>query len=393
MKNNKLGFGTLAIHSGSGTDPQTGAVISPIYLSTTFAQLSPGNPVSKYEYSRSGNPTRENFEEAIKTLENAKYALAFSSGCAALMTIFHILSPGSHAISAMDVYGGTHRYLTKIASTYGIEVTFADLKDEKSLNLYIRPETKLLWIETPSNPTLSVIDIFFISKLAHQHNIIVVIDNTFLSPYLCNPLDHGADIVLHSATKYINGHSDVILGVIALNSDVLYTKFKFLQNAIGAVPSPFDCWLAQRGLKTLHLRYKQCCINALAIAKALEKHELVIQVFYPGLESYPQRKIVEKQHRNGLGGGMVSFRIKGGSTAAEKFCQSTKLFCLAESLGAIESLCEIPALMTHSGISKEEREKIGIYDDLIRLSVGCEEEEDLVNDISQALEKSSIYNI
>ncbi|KTW29324.1 hypothetical protein T552_01279 [Pneumocystis carinii B80] len=390
MNNNRLGFGTLAIHSGIGKDPQTGALISPIHLSTTFAQLSPGNPVSKYDYSRSGNPSRESFEEAIRTLENAKYSLAFSSGLAALMNIFHILSPGSHAISSMDVYGGTHRYFTRVVSTYNIQVTFVDLKDEKSLIPNIRPETKLLWIETPSNPTLSVVDICSISKLAHEHNIIVVIDNTFVSPYLCNPLDHGADIVVHSATKYINGHSDVVLGVIALNCDNLYTKFKFLQNAIGAVPSPFDCWLAQRGLKTLHLRYKQCCINALAIAKTLEKHELVIQVFYPGLESYPQRKIVEKQHRNGLGGGMLSFRIKGGSTAAKEFCQSTKLFCLAESLGAIESLCEIPALMTHSGISKEEREKIGIYDDLIRLSVGCEEEEDLVNDILQALKKCSI---
>ncbi|QSL64387.1 hypothetical protein MERGE_001688 [Pneumocystis wakefieldiae] len=390
MNNNRPGFGTLAIHSGSSADPQTGAIIPPIHLSATFAQLSPGNPVSKYEYSRSGNPTRDNFEEAIKTLENAKYALSFSSGCAALVNIFHNLCPESHVISSLDVYGGTHRYFTKIASMYQIEVTFADLKDEKSLNLYIRPETKLLWIETPSNPTLSVIDISSISKLAHEHNIIVVVDNTFCSPYLCNPLDHGADIVLHSATKYINGHSDVVLGVIALNCDLLYTKFRFLQNAIGAVPSAFDCWLAQRGLKTLHLRYKQSCINALAIAKALEKHELVIHVFYPGLESYPQRRIVEKQHRNGLGGGMVSFRIKGGSAAAEKFCQSTKLFHLAESLGAIESLCEIPASMSHSAISKEQREIIGIFDDLIRLSVGCEEEEDLVNDILQALKNTSM---
>ncbi|KAG5518978.1 hypothetical protein PMAC_002509 [Pneumocystis sp. 'macacae'] len=388
MKNNRVGFGTLAIHAGSEYDPYTGSVISPIYLSTTFAQLSPGNPVSKYDYSRSDNPSREYFETAVKTLENASYALSFSSGSAALAVILHLLDTNSHVISSMDVYGGTHRYFTKVASVCGINVTFVDLTIAESLKAHIKPETKLVWVETPSNPMLTVVDISSISKIAHEHNIIVIVDNTFLSPYLCNPLNYGADIVVHSVTKFINGHSDVVMGVIALNSDDLFTRLKFLQNAIGAVPSPFDCWLAHRGLKTLHLRYKQCCNNALAIAKVLEKHEQVMHVYYPGLMSYPQREIVKKQHRNSLGGGMVSFQVKGGVVAAKKFCQSTKLFCLAESLGGIESLCEIPALMTHIGIPKDQKDKTGIYDNLIRLSVGCEEEEDLINDILQALGKS-----
>lgn len=288
----------------------------------------------------------------------------------------------------MDVYGGTHRYFTKVASACGIDTTFVDLTIAESLKEHIKPETKLVWIETPSNPMLTVVDISSISKIAHEHNITVIVDNTFLSPYLCNPLNYGADIVVHSVTKYINGHSDVVMGAIALNSDDLFARLKFLQNAVGAIPSPFDCWLAHRGLKTLHLRYKQCCNNAMAIAKVLENHQQVMHVYYPGLTSYPQRDIVEKQHRDSLGGGMISFRIKGGVIAAQKFCQSTKLFCLAESLGGIESLCEIPALMTHLGIPKDQKDKTGIYDNLIRLSVGCEEEEDLVNDILQALGKS-----
>lgn len=254
----------------------------------------------------------------------------------------------------------------------------------------IRPETKLIWIESPSNPTLSLVDIRHIASVAHNHGILVVVDNTFLSPYVQNPLDHGADIVIHSVTKYINGHSDVVMGVAAFNSDELEERLTFLQNAIGAVPSPFDCWLAHRGLKTLHLRAREASKNATAVAKALEASPNVIAVNYPGLDSSPYRHVAIKQHRDGMGGGMLSFRIKGGHAAAEKFCQSTKIFVLAESLGGVESLCEVPSAMTHAGIPKADREAIGVFDDLVRLSCGVEDSEDLVKDVLQAVEKSIV---
>lgn len=255
----------------------------------------------------------------------------------------------------------------------------------------IQENTKLIWIETPSNPTLGLVDIRAVADIAHQHGILVVVDNTFLSPYVQNPLEHGADIVVHSVTKYINGHSDVLMGVAAFNSPELNDRLSFLQNAIGAVPSPFDCWLAHRGLKTLHLRARAATENATAIATALESSQHILSVNYPGLASHPQRKVALKQHRKGMGGGMVSFRIKGGREAAEKFCQETKVFTLAESLGGVESLCELPASMTHATIPREEREKSGVYDDLIRLSVGIEDVDDLVGDIVGALERVAQY--
>jgi len=382
-------FGTLAVHAGAHPDPSTGAVIAPLSLSTTFAQTSVGKPVGQYEYSRSSNPNRDNFEEAVAALEHARYALAFSSGSATTATILQSLASGSHVISVSDVYGGTHRYFTKVALAHGVKVTFSP-SIELDVESMIRPETKLIWIESPSNPTLSLVDIRNVATVAHQHGIVVVVDNTFLSPYVQNPLDHGADIVVHSVTKYINGHSDVVMGAAAFNSEELKERLTFLQNAIGAVPSAFDCWLAHRGLKTLHLRAREASKNATAVAKALEASPNVIAVNYPGLDKSPYRYIALKQHRDGMGGGMLSFRIKGGHASAEKFCQQTRIFVLAESLGGVESLCEVPSAMTHAGIPKGDREAIGVFDDLVRLSCGVEDSADLVKDVLQAIEKTVV---
>ncbi|KAJ4173601.1 cystathionine gamma-lyase cys3 [Fusarium falciforme] len=365
-------FGTLAVHAGSPHDPATGAVIEPISLSTTFAQTAVGKPVGEYEYSRSANPNRTNFEAAVAALEHAKYALAFSSGSATTATILQSLAAGSHVISVSDVYGGTHRYFTQVAKAHGVKVTFTP-EIEVDITEHITDQTRLIWIETPSNPTLRLVDIRAVVSEAHKHG---------------NPLDLGADIVVHSVTKYINGHSDVVMGVAAFNSDELKARLGFLQNAIGAVPSAFDSWLAHRGLKTLHLRAREASHNATAVATALEASPLVIAVNYPGLDSHPHRHIAKKQHRDGMGGGMLSFRIQGGHAAAERFCQVTKIFTLAESLGGVESLVEVPSSMTHAGIPRDQREAVGIFDDLVRISCGVEDAEDLKNDVLQALQKA-----
>ncbi|KAI4869595.1 Cys/Met metabolism PLP-dependent enzyme [Hypoxylon rubiginosum] len=381
------GFGTLAVHAGSPHDPTTGAVIEPISLSTTYEQTAVGKPVGQYEYSRSSNPNRDNFEKAVAALENAKYALAFGSGSAATATILQSLAQGSHVISVSDVYGGTHRYFTRVAKAHGVTVTFTP-QIEVDIAEHIRENTKLVWIESPSNPTLRLVDIRSVAEAAHARGVAVVVDNTFLSPYIQNPLEHGADIVVHSVTKYINGHSDVVMGLAAFNSDELRERLAFLQNAGGAVPSAFDCWLAHRGVKTLHLRVKQSSINATAVAEALEASPYVVAVHYPGLDSHPHRHIALRQHRDGMGGGMLSFRIKGGRAAAERFCQLTRIYTLAESLGGIESLCELPSAMTHAGIPRDQREAVGVFDDLVRISSGIEEPEDLVHDVEQALERA-----
>ncbi|GAM90888.1 hypothetical protein ANO11243_089340 [Dothideomycetidae sp. 11243] len=380
-------FGTLAVHAGSPIDPVTGAVIEPISLSTTFAQSAVGKPIGEYEYTRSANPNRTNFEKSVAALEHAKHALAFSSGSATTAVILQSLAAGSHVVSVSDVYGGTHRYFTKVASAHGVSVTFSPSIELDIEQLIRSNETKLIWIESPSNPTLSLVDIRAVTDIAHRHGILVVVDNTFLSPYLQNPLDHGADIVVHSVTKYINGHSDVLMGVAAVNSEPLFERLSFLQNAIGAVPGAFDCWLAHRGIKTLHLRMREASRNGALVATALEKSPNVLAVNYPGLNSHPQRAIALKQHRDGLGGGMLSFRIKGGKQAAERFCQSTQIFTLAESLGGVESLVEMPASMTHAGIPREQREAAGVFDDLVRLSCGVEDGEDLVKDVLRAIER------
>ncbi|KAL8962251.1 MAG: hypothetical protein Q9193_001324 [Seirophora villosa] len=334
--------------------------------------------------------SRENFEKAIASLEHARFALAFSSGSATTATILQSLASGSHVVSVSDVYGGTHRYFTQVASAHGVQVTFSPSIEVDVADLIRPDETKLIWIESPSNPTLTLVDIRKVATIAHQHGIMVVVDNTFLSPYIQNPLDHGADIVIHSVTKYINGHSDVLMGAAAFNSESLNKRLTFLQNAIGAVPSAFDCWLAHRGLKTLHLRAREASLNANLVATTLESSPNVISVNYPGLPSHHQRVIALKQHRNGMGGGMLSFRIKGGAAAAERFCQSTAIFTLAESLGGVESLVEVPSSMTHAGIPQEQREKAGVWDDLVRISCGVEDAEDLKADVLQALEKAVV---
>lgn len=379
------GFGTLAVHAGSPHDPSTGAVIEPISLSTTFAQTAVGKPVGEYEYSRSANPNRTHFEQAVAALEHARYALAYSSGSAATANILQSLATGSHVISVSDVYGGTHRYFTQVAKAHGVRVTFTP-EIEVDIADHITPETRLIWIESPSNPTLRLVDIRAVVDVAHAKGILVVVDNTFMSPYVQNPLDLGADVVVHSVTKYINGHSDVVMGVAAVNSDDLHQRLSFLQNALGAVPSAFDSWLAHRGLKTLHLRAREATRNATIVGHALEASEHVIAVNYPGLDSHPQRAIALKQHRDGMGGGMLSFRIKGGKEAAERFCAETEIFTLAESLGGIESLVELPSSMTHAGIPKDQREAVGVYDDLVRISCGVEDAEDLKRDVLRSLE-------
>ncbi|KAJ2693889.1 cystathionine gamma-lyase cys3 [Coemansia spiralis] len=377
----QYGFGTLAIHAGSAPDPATGAVIPPLSLSTTFKQRAVGDFV--YEYSRSDNPNRANLEAAIAALEHATHGFAFSSGSATTATLLNTLAPGSHVVSVNDVYGGTHRYLNKVASSMGVEATFVDLADIDNLRDAVRDNTRMLWIETPTNPTLRLVDIAAAAEVAHAAGLFVVVDNTFLSPYFQTPLDLGADVVVHSATKYINGHSDVVMGVAATNNDALASKIRFLQNAIGAVPSPFDCYQAQRGIKTLHLRMRQHAENAQRVAEALEASPLVDSVIYPGLESHPQHELARRQMRGF--GGMVSFRIKGDTHTADRFLQRTRLFTLAESLGGVESLAELPARMTHAGLAPEERAELGITDNLIRLSVGIEDADDLLDDIEQAL--------
>ncbi|KAI5456703.1 Cys/Met metabolism PLP-dependent enzyme [Mariannaea sp. PMI_226] len=381
------GFGTLAVHAGSPVDPSTGAVIEPITLSSTFAQSEVGKPIGEYEYSRADNPNRRNFETAVAALEKAKHALAFSSGSAATAVILQSLGSGSHVVSVADVYGGTHRYFTKVAKAHGVSVTFTN-NLEGDITSSIEPNTRLVWIESPSNPTLKLVNIGQVAAVAHAHGIPVVVDNTFMSPYVQNPLTLGADIVMHSVTKFINGHSDVVMGIAALNRDDLHEKLRFLQNAIGAIPSPFDCWLAHRGLKTMKLRVREACRNATALANALEASDKVISVNYPGLDSSPYRELAKKQHRDGLGGGMLSFRIKGGGRAANRFCQLTRVATLAESLGGIESLVEVPASMTHAGIPREQRESVGVYDDLIRVSCGIEEAEDLLADVLRAIDEA-----
>uniref|UniRef100_A0A060TFQ7 cystathionine gamma-lyase n=1 Tax=Blastobotrys adeninivorans TaxID=409370 RepID=A0A060TFQ7_BLAAD len=387
-------FATKAVHEGADHDPHTGAVIAPISLSTTFAQHTPAQPLGAFEYSRSSNPNRDAFEQAVAALEDGRHALAYSSGSAATANILQSLAMDSHVVSIGDVYGGTHRYFSRVANSHGVEVGFTNTV-ETDLEKMIRPSTRLVWVESPSNPTLSVTDIAKVAEIvkkvreSREEPIHLVVDNTFMSPYVQNPLRLGADIVMHSVTKYINGHSDVVMGVVITRDDGLHERLRFLQNAIGAVPSAFDCWLAHRGLKTLHLRAKAACENAQAVAEALEKEieksGKVVAVSYPGLASHPRADVVKRQHNNGLGGGMVSFRVKGGAEAANRFCQRTKIFTLAESLGGIESLCEVPAQMTHAGIPKADREASGVYDDLIRLSVGIEDKDDLVQDVINAL--------
>jgi len=361
----------------------TGAVTVPISLASTFVQKSPGVH-SGYEYSRSGNPTRKAFEDCIAQLEYAKHGLAFASGSATTATVLSLLTAGDHVVTVDDVYGGTNRYFRRVAQTVStMEFTFADLTQDGELEKSIKKNTKMLWLETPTNPTLKICDIEKLAKIAHQHSLIVVVDNTFASPFLQSPLVLGADISVHSVTKYINGHSDVVMGVLAVNNDDLYERLKFLQNAIGAVPAPFDCYMALRGLKTLHIRMQRHSENAMKVALFLEKSPKISKVVYPGLPSHPQHEIAKKQMRGF--GGMITFFLNGGIEQSRAFLEKLKLFALAESLGAVESLAEHPAIMTHASVPAEQRKKLGISDSLVRLSVGVENVEDLIKDLKNAL--------
>lgn len=415
------GFGTRAIHVGSEPDPSTGAVIPPISLSTTYRQDGVGNHKG-FEYSRSGNPNRDALETSLASLESGgAIAIAFSSGSATTATIVQAIGPNAHVLSVNDVYGGTFRYFKRVASeTQGLQSTFMDLSaDDDTILASFRDNTKLIWIESPTNPTLRLVDIPRIVSLARSHpsRPLVAVDNTFLSPFYQSPLLLGADIVVHSLTKYINGHSDVVMGaaILPAHHTQLAAKLRFLQNGHGAVPSPHDSWLAQRGLKTLHLRMKAHGVNALKVARALERSPYVEEVLYPGLASHPRNDLAysllsshAKKFVDGLRsladedglispdsegdfpyGGMVSFRIRGGGFEANRFLTALRLFTLAESLGGVESLAELPAQMTHGSIPEKERALLGIGDNLIRLSVGIEEAEDLIRDVEQALEYAS----
>ncbi|XP_065185525.1 cystathionine gamma-lyase-like [Sycon ciliatum] len=382
-------FATQAIHSGQDPDQwRCQAMIPLISLSTTFKQNSPAVLSGGYEYTRGGNPTRKVYEDCLAACENAKYALSFSSGLASCMSVINTLSSGDHIVCCDDVYGGTNRYLNRVVARMGITTSMVDCSNADNVAAAIKPNTKLVWIESPTNPLLKLCDIKAVADAAHSANkdIIVVTDNTFMSSYFQHPLDLGADIVMHSITKYMNGHGDVLGGALCMNSKDLYDKLYFVQYAVGAVQSPFDCYMANRGLKTLAVRMKQHQKNAFAVARFLEAHSRVERVVYPGLPSHPQHELACRQGK-GFGGMVVCF-IKGGLEQSKTFLSSLKVFTLAESLGGFESLAELPSRMTHASITQEERTKLGISDTLIRLSVGLEEEEDLLTDLEQALKKA-----
>ncbi|WP_318781218.1 cystathionine gamma-synthase [Amazonocrinis nigriterrae] len=374
-------FETRAIHEGQQSDPQTGAVIVPIYLTSTYEQQAIGQHKG-YEYSRTGNPTRNALEEALASIENAKYGLAFASGLAATTTVLSLLKSGDHIVAGDDLYGGTYRLLERVVKNWGVTTTYVDIDNLADFETAIQPNTKLIWIETPTNPLLKIVDIPALANIARKHNIVLVVDNTFASPYFQKPLDLGADIVVHSTTKYLGGHSDIIGGAVVTSNEQLYTELKFYQNAIGAVPSPFDSWLVLRGIKTLAVRMREHEKNALFLAEFLEKHPKVERIYYPGLASHEQHQLAKEQ-MSGFGG-MISLELKGGLAEVERFVSKLKLFLLAESLGGVESLLCYPAKMTHGSIPETERIKRGIKDNLIRLSVGIEHPLDLQADLENA---------
>jgi cystathionine gamma-lyase len=384
-KKNKEGFETRAIHAGQKADPTTGAVMMPIYTSSTFEQESPG--VHKgFDYSRSINPTRKAFEECIASLENGEVGFGFSSGVAAISACVELLSPGDHVIAMNDLYGGTVRLFNEIKTlSQGIEVTYVDMTDMQNVLEAKTDKTKMIFVETPTNPLLRVVDLSAISDFAKAENILSVCDNTFASPYVQQPLNHGIDIVLHSATKYLGGHSDLIAGalVIGKKDDALVSKMANIVNSLGPITGAFDSYLILRSLKTLAVRMERHCENALAIAKHFESHKEITEVIYPGLTNHPQHDLASKQMKGF--GGIISMNIKGGLEKSKSFLERTEIFALAESLGGVESLIEHPALMTHASLPKDRREKIGISDGLVRLSVGLESLDDLIEDIEQAL--------
>jgi cystathionine beta-lyase/cystathionine gamma-synthase len=377
-------FATKLIHSGAEPDPSTGAIMTPIYQTSTYVQAAPGKNKG-YEYARSQNPTRKALEEAVAAIENGKYGLCFSSGVAATDAVIKLLQPGDEVIAGNDMYGGTYRLFTKLFEKFGIIFHFVDMQDAKNVQSHINRNTRVIWAETPTNPLMNIVDIAAVAAMAKQNKALVCVDNTFASPYLQNPLDLGADIVLHSATKYLGGHSDTIHGCLVINDANLREKLYFIQKSSGAVPGPQDCFLVLRGIKTLHVRMERHCENGEKIAHFLRKHPKVGKVYWCGFEDHPSHAIAKKQMRGF--GGMLSFTLKDQSMeAAMKVLTSTKIFALAESLGGVESLINHPATMTHASIPREERMRNGLSDSLIRLSVGIEDAEDLAEDLRQAIE-------
>jgi cystathionine gamma-lyase len=383
-KSNRRGFATRGIHAGQSPDPTTGAIMTPIYATSTYVQESPG--VHKgYEYSRTQNPTRMAYERCIADLESGTQGFAFASGMAGTATILDLLPQGAHVLASDDLYGGTYRLFTRVREhSAGLSVSYVDLRDKNAIEGAIRPETRLIWIETPSNPMLKLVDLAMVAEIAKKRGILSVADNTFASPTVQRPLEHGFDLVMHSATKYLNGHSDMVGGIVVVGENKeLAGRMAFLQNAVGAVAGPFDSFLALRGLKTLALRMERHCENALAIAEHLASHQKIARVHYPGLSSHPQHALARRQME--AFGGMVTAELKGDLAAARRFLERVEIFALAESLGGVESLIEHPAIMTHASLPPEQRRGLGIGDTLIRLSVGIEDIDDLIADLDQAL--------
>ncbi len=379
----KYKFGTKAIHAGADPDPSTGAIMTPIFQTSTYVQESPGKNKG-FGYARGKNPTREALQKNIAALENGKHCVTFSSGMGATDAVMKLLRPGDEVITGDDLYGGSYRLFTKIFEPYGIKFHFINLTDANNIKKYINANSKMIWAETPTNPTMQIIDIEACSKIAKENNLTLVVDNTFASPYLQNPLALGADIVMHSVTKYLGGHSDVVMGALITNDDKLHEQLYFILNSCGANPGPMDCFLVMRGIKTLHLRMERHCFNGRKIAEYLKNHPKIEKVYWPGFPEHPNHEIAKKQMRDF--GGMISIVLKDKSIENTfKLASSFKVFSLAESLGGVESLVNHPATMTHASIPKAEREKAGVVDNLLRLSVGVEDVEDLLNDLKQVL--------
>ncbi len=383
MSSSDYGFETLAIHAGQEPEATTGAVVIPIFQTSTYVQEGLGKPKLGYDYSRADNPTRKAYEDCIAALENGRYGTSYGSGMGAINNCMYLLKSGDEIIVGDDTYGGTFRFFTKVMDAFGIVPRFVDTTDLSTVEAAFTSKTRMLWVETPSNPLLKLSDLKALAELARSRNAYLVVDNTFMSPYFQKPLDLGAHIVVHSATKYLGGHSDVIGGALVTNDEAIHERMKFCQKSVGAIPGPFDAWLTLRSLKTLAIRMRAHEENAGKLARFLEAHPQVERTIYPGLESHPHHELAKRQ-MSGFGG-MISFVAKGGLEKARHILESTKIFALAESLGGVESLIEHPAIMTHASIPKERREEIGVHDGLIRLSVGIETYQDLENDLAQAL--------
>jgi cystathionine gamma-lyase len=383
MNHSNYKFGTKAIHAGAEPDPTTGAIMTPIYQTSTYVQESPGKHKG-YAYARGKNPTREALQKNIAALENGKYCLCFSSGMGSIDAIFKILRPGDEVITGDDLYGGSYRMFTKVFANYGIKFHFIDLTDADNISKYVNANTKLLWVETPTNPTMQIIDIAACAVIAKKHQLVLAVDNTFASPFLQNPLALGADIVMHSVTKYLGGHSDVVMGALVMNDDKLYEQIAFIHNSCGATPGPMDSFLVMRGIKTLHIRMERHCYNGRLVAQYLKTHPKIEKIYWPGFTDHPNHEIAKKQMRDF--GGMISVVLKNALLDETfRIASSFKVFSLAESLGGVESLINHPATMTHASIPKAERDKAGVVDNLLRLSVGIEDIEDLLEDLKQAL--------